>query len=382
MDSGSASELWKERHDWMHLQIKALQRTNKDLAGFDAILVDSLFGSSTVATLKSASIALLKPLYHGIPGTSDIDLDDLISVAWNISFSDLEAILSDLDGTDIEEARVALETVTQVLGSTVEAFRRLMAIVEGSIIPAEIVEVSEILVSASLVSSVIHLLDLRKTGENIISRLSQLGLSINAYSQLIRIRNLLAIEQSVLSSEWEDVFNILVQVQKQREFADWREQEQEAQIILSQDYFQTPSPPPLQFPPPEPKALTPWRATWRDRRDWHDTLESRIEQVESTAAALWETVSSTEEVTLPALRNALIMAADVGGSDLANKAKGLGDHLAIDTQAGGCQQTTRISQAIVTVQGILWSLRTGQLQDTYEDLNLEAESFDEEWQWI
>ena len=380
--SGSDSELWIERHDWMHLQIKALQKTSRDLAGFDAILVDSLFGSSTVAILKSASIALLKPLYHGIPGTSDVDLDDLISVAWSISFSDLKAILSDLDDADIEEARIALETVTQVLGLTVEAFRRLMAIIEGSITPAENVEVSEILVPASLVSSVIHLLELRKKGENILPRLSQLGLNINAFSQLIRIRNLLAIEQTVLPSEWEDVFNILLQVRKQREFADWHRQEQDADIILSQDFFQLPPAPPLQFPPPEPEPLLAWRATKRDQRDWKNILESRIGQVETTAAALGEVVSNTEEVTLPLLRNALIIAADGGGSDLANKAKRLADLLEIDTQAGGCKQTTRISQAIVTVQGILWSLRTGQLQDTYEDLDIEAESFDEEWQWI
>lgn len=95
-----------------------------------------------------------------------------------------------------------------------------------------------------------------------------------------------------------------------------------------------------------------------------------------------DAVGAVEEETLPGLRNALIMATDIEESDLASRAKHLTDMLLIDTQAGGCQQTTRISQAVETIQGLLWSLRTGQLQDTYEDMTLLADNFDEECKWI
>jgi hypothetical protein len=44
--------------------------------------------------------------------------------------------------------------------------------------------------------------------------------------------------------------------------------------------------------------------------------------------------------------------------------------------------TTRIAQAIETVQGLLFGVRTGQLNDTYPELNLDADDFDEEWKWI
>ena len=52
------------------------------------------------------------------------------------------------------------------------------------------------------------------------------------------------------------------------------------------------------------------------------------------------------------------------------------------TCASCCLAACQISQAIETHHGLLWSLRTGQLQDTYPTLALDAEDFDQEWQWI
>ena len=43
---------------------------------------------------------------------------------------------------------------------------------------------------------------------------------------------------------------------------------------------------------------------------------------------------------------------------------------------------TRVAQAIETLQGILFSVRTGQLLDTYPRLALNADNFDGEWEWI
>src|SRR5690606_10228962 len=42
----------------------------------------------------------------------------------------------------------------------------------------------------------------------------------------------------------------------------------------------------------------------------------------------------------------------------------------------------RIGQAIETLQGLLSSIRTGQIQDTYSGLEIQDEDFDEKWQWI
>ncbi|MFX1475552.1 MAG: neuraminidase-like domain-containing protein, partial [Promethearchaeota archaeon] len=49
-------------------------------------------------------------------------------------------------------------------------------------------------------------------------------------------------------------------------------------------------------------------------------------------------------------------------------------------EVSSCAKTTRISQAITTIQTIIWSVRTGQISGL--NLKLEAENFDEEWKWL
>ena len=57
------------------------------------------------------------------------------------------------------------------------------------------------------------------------------------------------------------------------------------------------------------------------------------------------------------------------------------DRLVIDAKASGCQKTTRIAQAIETVQGLLFSAH--QSVGSAQTLNLTlAPDFDEEWRWI
>ena len=227
-----------------------------------------------------------------------------------------------------------------------------------------------------------NLSEVEKEGNDITARLEQLSLPRNAFSYLLRINDLLENISPVLDSEWNDVYSILVQMRKRREFAEWRNEERTQNIILGPDDFKIPGPPaPPQFPPPEPEPLPAWRATWRDCRDWQDALQSRMDQERSTIEGLQEAVSETEEETLLILRDGLIAAINEGNT-FAEKAKWVTDYLLIDAKVGGCQITTRVAQAIETIQGLLWSVRTGQLKDTYPKLSLHADDFDEEWKWI
>ncbi|MGA9767844.1 MAG: neuraminidase-like domain-containing protein [Blastocatellia bacterium] len=219
-------------------------------------------------------------------------------------------------------------------------------------------------------------------GHSITAWLGQLSLTRAAFSYLLRIRDLLESGADVLDSEWEDVFAILLQVWKRRQFADWREEERERQIIHGPDMFKIPKPSGLVFPPPPPASLPAWRASWRDRSEWTDTLKSRIEQRDSIIQALRAAVSAAEEEALPMLRDKLIESSGQKKIAFDIKAKALTDALLIDAKAGACQETTRISQAIETMQLMLWSIRTGQLLDTYPDLTLDADDFDEEWKWM
>jgi hypothetical protein len=222
----------------------------------------------------------------------------------------------------------------------------------------------------------------QQSGIEIELRLTQLTIERAAFTYLLRIRKLLQERALVLDSEWDAVYSILVQVEKRREFADWRDAEQAQNITLGPDFFRIPDPGPIQFPPLTPDPLPEWRATFAVRRNWQDMLEARIEQEKNTIASLVTAVSEAEAIVLPVLRDALIMATNASGSALDAKAKWVTNKLLIDAKASGCQMTTRISQAINTLQGLLFSVRTRQFNDTYPNLDLDADDFDEEWEWI
>jgi hypothetical protein len=94
-----------------------------------------------------------------------------------------------------------------------------------------------------------------------------------------------------------------------------------------------------------------------------------------------------EEQTLPLLRDALIAAlAGRMGQTPAEVADGLVNWLLVDLKTNGSQRTTRLIQAIETVQGVLFALRAGQLAPNHPAASwklIEGEGhFDSEWQWM
>jgi DNA-binding beta-propeller fold protein YncE len=232
------------------------------------------------------------------------------------------------------------------------------------------------IISSAVGISLKDLMDLaeeRKQGNDISARLDQLSLSMTAFLYLLRIHDLLVSDAEIMDSEWDDVYSILVQVQKRRIFAEWRDDEREKGIILSSDFFV--------ISEEEPEELHPWRASWEARRDWQDKLGSRIGQEKTVCAAMAEAVDACEEATLTLLRDGLVEASDAEGNDITAKAKRLTEQLLIDCQIDACQKTTRISQAIITLQKLIFSLRTGQLEDSELEFD-PGENFEDEWMWV
>ena len=233
----------------------------------------------------------------------------------------------------------------------------------------------------------------RAKGEDITGRLDQYGLGFPAFTRLISVHALAAKNIAVPPAEWEAVYSILVQAEKVRRFSAWRDEEMLHDILLGPDGSQSPANRSLDLPPPKAWEPTAWRSTYEIRGDWDDTLQSRIDEDASIKDGLNTIVSAVEEVTLPSLRDGIInFRSGANVNDLAGKAKWFADHLLVDTQAGGCQRTTRIALAIEVLQRLLWALRTGQLAAAYPNLTLEnyepatgAQSealFDEDWRWI
>jgi hypothetical protein len=222
----------------------------------------------------------------------------------------------------------------------------------------------------------------RRSGADLAGRLAQLGLTGPAFTRLVAIRRLLAAAQPILVEEWAAVWNILLQALKRRRFGEWREREGADEIVRGPDSFKPPEVDPTLFPPPPGWTPVEWRSTFEDRRRWTEQLSARLDQEQAVRDGLRAAVSAAEESALPVLRDALIGVSGAPGNGTAAQAKWLGDRLLIDLQAGGCQQTTRVAQAIESVQTLIWSVRTGQLRDTYPDLTLDAPDFDLEWPWI
>ncbi|MDY7094927.1 MAG: neuraminidase-like domain-containing protein, partial [Acidobacteriota bacterium] len=230
------------------------------------------------------------------------------------------------------------------------------------------------------------------------ARLEQLTLSADAFRRLVQLRRLVDAGAELKADEWDEVVSILLQVKKRRGFSQWRQEERESGIVLGPEHFRLPRASFWEVPAPGPRELPPFRATWRARRDWQDRLEARLQQWETVTDALAAAVSATEEITLPPLRDALVLACPDGalfvsrsglevgtldrGLTLETKGALLADRLLLDCRAGGCQQTTRVAQAISSLQTLLLSLRNGRLRQAHEDLSLEAEGFDEQWKWI
>jgi Tc toxin complex TcA C-terminal TcB-binding domain len=222
----------------------------------------------------------------------------------------------------------------------------------------------------------------RQTGANIRPQLAALGLDVAQFDLLVRLGQLVSTTPPsvVLQSEWTELDQLVTRLWKVRQAGMWRTQEAAAHITLGPDFFRLSELSLFAFPSDEPAPQT-WLAKRDDRRAWERTLAAREDQQQSVLDGHRAAVEASEQGTIVALRDALIVAQD-GAGTLSAAAKRGTDRLLIDCANGACQMTTRIAQAIETVQVLLLSIRTGQLRDTYPTLTLVAPDFDREWQWI
>ena len=149
------------------------------------------------------------------------------------------------------------------------------------------------------IAALLALADEYQRGNPIDAQLRAKQLTLQPFLHLMRVRKL-AVAGTVLDAEWDDVYAILVQVQKFRLYATWRGEERQKNLTLGPDYFQLPSPPPRN----RLWLLPPWRATPQARQAWRSTLEARMQQEQALTQALQSVVDAAEEATLPMLRDA------------------------------------------------------------------------------
>jgi hypothetical protein len=226
-------------------------------------------------------------------------------------------------------------------------------------------------------------------GTSIDAKLSPIPLSFAAFSYLLRLYNLAA-GQKLLDDEWAAAYSILVQAQKAQQYTSWVAQEQNpgagfGQIIVSPTYFRL---------NPHSATLPGWRATEQARQSFQDKLSSRIGLLDALEQALRTAAGVTEEACLPSLRDALVAAVSgiaVPSAGVTNLSPNdwLTERLLIDVESSGAIQTSRVSQAIETIQSLLFSVRTrrfgilGNLGAVADwQITIPDTDFDQDWAWM
>jgi hypothetical protein len=271
----------------------------------------------------------------------------------------------------VQAAFVALKTAREQQAIPLDGFDAIVATTLG--IP---------------IADLLALAQQSRAGKDTGSARQQLDLSREAFDYLMRIRALLAsVDQIVTEAEWANAYNILVQIQKSREFAAWRDAERASPLTFTVEYFQASDSAP---------ELVPWRAAPEARQAWQSTLQARMDQEQTVEDGLRAAAAAAEEQALPVLRDALVtLIAAKQGTSVAAAQEQLSVQLAIDVRNTAAQQTTRVLQAIETIQGVLFSLRTGRFvsghpADAWELAYLEQgkktlvkdDHFDAEWKWM
>lgn len=195
---------------------------------------------------------------------------------------------------------------------------------------------------------------------------------------LLRIQEVIDRPEAVgiLDREWTKAVGVLVRVEKSRQSQIWLNEEVQQGILLSPDFFTVPD------RSASPSNLVEGLADPADLRRLNNTLRARTEKRRQLVDEFDAISDSTAEAHLHLLRDALLLATEVGGASVASKAGAITDLLLINAQMDGCLRTTRIAQAIETLQLVLFSVRIGQLNDTHPDLELNSTDFDEEWKWL
>lgn len=237
-----------------------------------------------------------------------------------------------------------------------------------------------------------YLLSADEAGEDIRPRLAQLHITYQGFS---RLKTFTGVGYSNMNpDERNEFFNILIQAIKIRDYyALWRDVESslanmDYTITLSPDNFKVNKPAYNESTIAFYDALPSWRTTWKERREWEQTLAARIEQVKNAHNSVENIIDETEKQVLPIIRDALVMRCGDEQASLADNAKALETRLLVDFSINCCQSITRVSHAIDVLQKLLWSESLGidkniQINPTTTlEFVLDADNFEEEWKWL
>ncbi|HYE91832.1 MAG TPA: neuraminidase-like domain-containing protein [Terriglobales bacterium] len=258
-------------------------------------------------------------------------------------------------------------------------------------------------VAAGLAIAVADVADLAAQAERGLiedARLARLGLDERAFTELFRIRALArATARALEADDWLRLFRILAAVQKRRDaWPKWRGEEAEAGLALDPRVFVPAGPPPLVFPPVSGAPTLPeWLGDADLRADWLDLLESRTQQRGDVGASHRAFLLKVDEAALTEFRDALLPVVVAGrtdhhGRDLESQdadaqTRWLSERLLMDLKLTSCARTTRIGQALESLQTLVRSTYEGVgssvvvLQDGLK-YRFFGMNYAQDWKWM
>lgn len=209
-------------------------------------------------------------------------------------------------------------------------------------------------------------------GVDISDPLDARGLTRDGFLHLVKLRAL-ANTGTVTTAEWNDGLAVLTGAYKRTLlYPAWRAAE--SGFVLSPDFFVAGGPGPVP---------NPFRSPVEARAEWQSVLRARIAQRQALSDANAQAVASAEQATLPVLRDALL--ADLAATT-ADAGEAMSARYFVDMLAGGTLRTTRIGQAIESVQSLLSAKRSGELASDHPaagwSLKNGVDTFTAAWAWL
>jgi len=221
-------------------------------------------------------------------------------------------------------------------------------------------------------------------GDDITGTVEAAHLDLAAYRYLQRVRKL-ADQGMISTTELNQTASIVVQAGKRALFAQWRQEESDAGIVVDPAVFTDDG------TDDAGRAADPamtWRSDPGQTAAFRRTLRARALQFADAGAGLAQAVITAEAEALPGLRDdlaSLVAAAAQPPIPPDQAVTTLSRLLALDLQAAPGQRITRAGQAVASLQALLTAARAGQSPSAAGAVSiadgLEAD-FDEEYAWL
>ena len=226
-------------------------------------------------------------------------------------------------------------------------------------------------------------------------RLAQLTVGGTEFAYLLKLVKQLAESNDLSEPQVEDLKAIATNIRKKREYPAWHYDELDPTQHTNAKYANTY---PLFINPLQFLLLnlnvdqrgayynaifSEWRSDRAARRRYERVLRSRIESLQGQAETLYRTRQDADEKYLQGARDALVPYYEPASS-MTNFEKGrdIGRRYLIDMGYECCSTTTRIAQAITTMQTLFQQLRLNQQHSDLDTYAIVSENYDEDWEWL